>query len=170
MKAYNLIIVSSGRADRAPSGHLRKMVQTCTSMSRNPILVVGPDGDELLLREGDALDACDLVFDPNFEGNFFSSLKAGLQASHGATLVATVEAPLSPTQVKALEAAAFNLKDDTVDVIRLMGTDGGSQSFKLALVTPRGVTKLKALPADTLWESSPAIVFSDLVETPSSDS
>lgn len=164
MRVHNFIIVCSGKAPLALDGHLDQLIQNVHASGRNPILVVGPDGDELL-RSCRQLEQCDLVFDPNFTGGFFSSLKAGLHATVGAAFVASVEdRHFTIDQLMRLEQEAERLKDAPPDVLRLVTQADGPVGASPYLVTLRGVGRLKSFAAEINWHQHPEIKFIDIVE------
>jgi hypothetical protein len=158
MRAHNVLIISSGCSKEANSETLDGLVRAITAMNRNPILVLGPDGDEIISGSQE-IEKCDLVFDPNYAGQFFSSLKAGLQATHGAAFVVPLSASLPPPSIwQALEKdLLLEPTASQCDVIRptlnadAAGHSCGPSAWPL-LITPRGVKSLVAMPAATDWE------------------
>ena len=86
-----MLIITTG-ADTAlcTNGSVDQLIQQVLDLKKNPVLVLGPEGDEVLLHSRLA-EHCDLAFDPNFSGNIFSSLNAGLHATTGPVLAMTLK-------------------------------------------------------------------------------
>lgn len=166
MRAHNVIIVSSGASVVAPAGALDHLIRSICANKKRAILVLGPDGDEIL-ASCQEIENCELVFDPNYSGEFFSGLKAGLHATHGAAIVVPLrsakvaETALSEqkfsTVVSTLEAAVEG--DGTAaqcDVVCPLVTQDDapvSRSESIFLVTQKGVQSLKNIPSQSDWET-----------------
>ena len=166
MKAHNVIILTAGRVAELSQGRIDQLITFVTSLKKNPIVILGPDGDDLL-RNCRLLDSCDVVFDPNFEGEEFSSVKAGLQAVHGASFVLRAAAPIPERSVWVrLEQELLNSQYAGADVF---GSTHFQDKNALLLLTQRGVNSLRNQPAVTNWLKSDDIVFSvvDLAAQPS---
>jgi hypothetical protein len=158
MRAHNVIVVTSGQADAVAPGQLDRTIQAILDMKKNPIVVLGPDGDALL-RDAQLVDQCDVVFDPNFEGGFFSSAHAGLHATHGAAFVIPLKDPLAPLPVwQQLESELMKESAQKNDVLKALTPEAENPSPSSVagplLVTQRGVQTLKKLAARTDWEKS----------------
>ena len=70
--------------------------------------MLGPDGDEVL-RSCLNIEQCEVVFDPNFEGGYFSGVKAGLHAVRGAAFVVPLATQAPEDRIwEALEAAGLH--------------------------------------------------------------
>lgn len=157
----NVIIISSGRVNYVQAGALDALIETVRSLGKLPVVVLGPDGDDLL-RTSKNLESCDIVFDPNFAGGIFSSVKAGLEAVNGASFVI----PLGETS--ALDFAEWEalervLLDPTTKahVVRPV-TQSNATSLYPLIVTGKGLPQLKSLPSSTDWMHSERIEFQDL--------
>jgi hypothetical protein len=161
--AKDVVIITSGMVDQAPRGQVDQMIRLIRSVRKNTILVVGPDGDDLL-RSNVELDHCDFVFDPNFSGSIFSSIKAGLHASQGACFVISLlHSAFDRTHFAALEAALRNQPAAT-DVLRLATRPSENPiQTGLELITRPALDRLKSLPSETLWDPSSPIVFVDVL-------
>lgn len=85
-----LIITTGADAALCTDGSVDKMIQQVLDLKKNPVLVLGPEGDDVLLHSHLA-EHCDLAFDPNFSGNIFSSLNAGLHATTGPVIAMTLQ-------------------------------------------------------------------------------
>lgn len=151
MQAHNIIVICSGYS-RANSGdELNRLFETARQLKKKPILVLGPDGDELL-RSCDFIEDCEIVFDPNFEGGFFSGLKAGLFATHGPAFVASLEMPIPSLRVwHALEKSLFHLQKNARERILRPVINGEVQKALPILITTQGIAELMKLPALSPW-------------------
>jgi hypothetical protein len=171
MRAHNVIIICSGQGHLARTDILAQTVQNILNLKKNPILVLGPDGDNFI--EGfEAIEKCDIVFDPNFTsgsldpssasseraagGGLFSSVKAGLHATHGAAFVVPLSEKTADPERWSLWVTLEKL---LVDPLTSLGADmilpvTREADFLPRLITARGVTSLKKLPAATDWPTS----------------
>jgi hypothetical protein len=159
MRAHNVIIICSGQGHLAHTDILAQTVQNILNLKKNPILVLGPDGDDFI--EGfESIEKCDIVFDPNFGGVFgaglFSSVKAGLHATHGAAFVVPLSEKTADPERWSLWVTLEKL---LVDPLTSLGADmilpvTREADFLPRLITARGVTSLKKLPAATDWPTS----------------
>jgi hypothetical protein len=162
VKIPSLVIVSAGCGHLANAGSLDRLIRIATALRKNPILVLGPDGDELLSGSSE-IEHCDLVFDPNYSGHFFSGLKAGLQAIKDAALVTPLTDTIQPqTMWRALEHSLMQEALRTpCDIVRQLTQANTKPDLSLPfLVTAQGVRKLVTLPADTEWETCGEIITS----------
>jgi hypothetical protein len=162
MLAHNVIILTAGRANEIRRGRLDQLVDFVLSMKKTPIIVVGPDGDDLL-RTTARLDDCEIVFDPNFNGEEFSSVKAGLQSTGEPCFFLRANSPLPSRETfQQLERELMGSQTSGVDVYATPNHDDPNAVF---LVTQRGVRSLKNQPASTRWLKSQEIAFR-LVQAP----
>ena len=169
MLANCAILLTAGSTQVINASQLDALIRELVARKKNPVLVLGPDGDDLL-RSCQELEACDLVFDPNYEGDYFSGIKAGLHAVNGPAFVIPVGQDLLPAQSWAeLELALLRL-DSTqkVDVLRPV-TPGVSESRYPQIVTNTGLQALKRLPATTPWTNSHQIVAIEVAVKSSND-
>lgn len=154
-RAHNVIIVTTGASAFAESGSLDKLIRKVLSLNKNPILVLGPDGD-VFLQTCHLIEECDLVFDPNYQGNFFSGVKAGLHATNGAAFVLPLLPELPDDSIWLQLESALSWPDEgpEFDLIRPMShCDDALGSFP-QLVTPHGIRTLLNLAATTRWEQA----------------
>lgn len=160
----SLILVTSGRGSYAQSGLLDQLLSDLSSQGKNPIVVLGPDGDDFL-RSCDKLEACDIVFDPNFEGEVFSSIKAGLEAVSGPTFVAPLETCAGQIDFgvwdKLESSYLANGEASHCHVIQGHRPDG-TPLFPL-LITAKGLLPSKALPANSDWLASGKLLIHKLI-------
>lgn len=161
--AKNVLIISSGRVNYAKATALDELILQIRSLDKHPIVVLGPDADDLL-RTSKYLESCDIVFDPNFQGGLFSSIKAGLDAVNGASFVlplGAVEKTLEFASWEAFEKALLN-PETKAHVIRPVTQANERLEFPL-IITGRGLLPLKALPSATDWLQSERIEFQDFI-------
>lgn len=159
--AKNVLIISSGRVNYAQAGALDDLIRKVRSLGKLPVVVLGPDADDLL-RSSKELESCDIVFDPNFQGNFFSSVKAGLDAVNGASFVlplGEIEKFLDFAGWEAFERALLDA-GTKAHVLRPVTQSNERLDFPL-LITGKGLLPLKALPSSTDWQSSERVEFQD---------
>ncbi len=164
MRATNVIIISSGRVSSAPPLALDKMIRSIVEMKKRPVLVLGPDGDDVLGSCAE-IEKCELVFDPNYTGGFFSSLKAGLHAIHGATLVVPLDPKFAAddgTLQKTLGDLENSIEGDGTaakcDVVCPLTHDNATRpAGEPFLVTQKGVKSLMNFEASLDWENCDAI-------------
>ena len=159
MRAHNVIIVTAGRIRATSDRDLSALLKTLRELKKTPVLALGPDGDDLL-RLSEEIENCEIIFDPNFAGDFFSSVKAGLFATHGAALVVALgESMLDFHEWARLESLLANAGEE--HVLRLAQRDGESPRFPL-LITARGVSELRELPSETDWLKSSRVIVRDV--------
>lgn len=174
MRVHNVIIMTAGSRDLSQNGEsgdsLDHLIRRVFRLKKNPILVIGPEGDDVL-RNSELTEECELVFDPNYEGGLFSSIKAGLYAATSPAFVVPLHSTMDP------QAATKALMDqDTTwqkfesvldhkeiarncDVLRpLTRNDKASWMNFPQVITPSGVQRLLALEAATDWNSSDQII------------
>lgn len=158
MRVHNVIITTTGAGEKCEDGSVDRMIQRVLDLGKNPILVLGPEGDAVLLNSRLA-EACDLVFDPNYEGHSFSSIKAGLHATVGPAFVlpllevANSDSAWESTDTwKRLESELDSPESQASDVVRLVTHKAvPSQSIYPLVITPKGVKSLLNLEAQTDW-------------------
>jgi hypothetical protein len=162
MLANCAILLTAGSTQVINASQLDALIRELVARKKNPVLVLGPDGDDLL-RSCQELEACDLVFDPNYEGDYFSGIKAGLHAVNGPAFVIPVGKELLPAQSWGeLELALLRLDaSQKVDVLRPV-TPGVSEPRYPQIVTSTGLQALKRLPASTTWSDSQQITTSEI--------
>lgn len=156
MRAKSVIIIASGRAQYASAGQLDRAIQAVTAMGKRPVVVIGPDGDDLL-RTSESIEACELVFDPNYNGGIFSGIKAGLHAVNGAAFVMPLgnETTLDFAHWSKLEEQLPSLPP-SLHVLRPI-TQNSKGVLYPQIVTMQGLVPLKALPATTDWSQADCI-------------
>ncbi len=162
MTAPSVIILTSGLVQTGSGQELSRLISTIRQLKKTPIVVLGPDGDELLRECSEIIDDCEIVFDPNFEGGLFSSLKAGLFAlRHGGAFVLPLGAPyMNAPAWRKLEDALLTSEQE--HIIRAAPQDqGGAMTFPL-LVTARGMSHLRNQPAQSPWPPEREVIFRDL--------
>jgi hypothetical protein len=159
----SVIIVTGGRSNYAAAGALDQLIRDTLSLGKQPVVVLGPDGDDLL-RSCSLIENCEMVFDPNFQGGIFSGVKAGLEAVNGAAFVIPLgaESVLKPTRWVNFEKALLE-EHNRNHVIRPVATGitpDGTPLYPL-MITPQGILPLKALPSSSDWLSSDRIKIAD---------
>ena len=167
IRASSVIIVSSGRSHLLKSEQtLDGLIREIVSLKKNPILVLGPDGDDIL-RHCDEIEKCDIVFDPNFNGGFFSGVKAGLFATAGASIVVPLSDSLVENEtgfkatIETLETH-FRVNEEAAKCHLLcpMTQDNTSispRAEKICLITPQGASSLLQFSSELDWESAEEI-------------
>lgn len=155
MLAHNVIILTAGRVDEIRRGRIDQLIEFVMSMKKTPILVLGPDGDDLL-RSIARLEDCEIVFDPNFAGEEFSSVKAGLQATGESCFVLRAGAPIPTRETFANLERELLRSSQGVDVF---ATPDYQDPDAVLLVTQRGVATLKNQPSSTRWLKSDGFAF-----------
>lgn len=168
IRAHNVIIITTSASHLAQTATLDQYIKKVRSLGKNPIVVLGPDGDEFL-RHSHHIDDCDLVFDPNYSGCTFSSVKAGLHATNGPAFVVPLNESLPEDELWHHLEEALEWPDQSeriVDVIRIAQSDSGTDAGSDAgsgfgtrplpqVVTGPGLGVLKSLPATSDWEQLP---------------
>jgi hypothetical protein len=149
VRAACVIILTSGKAESL-RWCIDTVIQTVLDEKRVPILVLGPDADALL-PAASKIEKCEIVFDPNYAGDEFSGIKAGLHITSQPAFIwnGSGEFPDASTRV-SLEAA---LKRVPGHVLSHPGDT--SQS----LISRIGIEKLRELGSDTEWRKCPGIQF-----------
>lgn len=156
MRAHNVILITSETITPSIPEYFRSIdtwIEHILSLKKNPILVLGPEGDDVL-RSCRHIEECDVVFDPNHQGALFSGIKAGLFATHGAAFVSTVSSPFLPPKPVwlALERMLLDFNaTNGVDVIQILTQDKDAPIWP-ALVTAQGVKTLTKLHAQSDWD------------------
>lgn len=161
MIASNVIVLTSGQYKEGNGRKLGELISGILKLKKKPIVVLGPDGDDLL-RNCTEIENCEIVFDPNFNGGLFSGLKAGLFAvSHGGAFVVSLGDPyLDAKNWSKLEAALLNSeKEHVIRAAPRMKSDEVNFPF---IVTARGVSHLKSLSAETPWPPGHEVIFRDV--------
>jgi|GEM_PF-4856513 len=143
MLAPTVLIITSHLAGKAPPDALDRAIKQLVWMKKNIILVLGPDGDEVM-RTCSQIEACEIVFDPNDAGPF-SPVLAGLHATDAAAYVWGVDQPFPPAEEwQRYEEALRLLGDPSVEALQAEGV-------ALMLMTRAGVRRLKTLTASSPW-------------------
>ncbi len=163
MKIINVIITTTQispdeiflTAEGEPSPILSRLnltIQNVLALKKTPVLVIGTSGDELL-RYCHLLERCELVYDPNYQGDLFSSVKAGLHVCKGTTFV--LPEPLESVQTaiwEKFESAAFALAHAKYDILCPVA------SGVPLIVTIQGARRLMSLSAETTkWHETSEI-------------
>lgn len=173
MRAAAFIILTSRKAHTIKAGEIDRAIAFAQAQKLNPIVVLGNDGDDII-GSVEKLEEAEMVFDPNDQGNEFSGIKAGLHATGACSFVWRADSTLpSSAEISELQRALLdrpeqtNLSDefststekgheipsaDQIDVFSSV-RDG------LWLVTLRGVTTLRSLPAQEAWLNSGNVKF-----------
>lgn len=155
MRAKSVIIVTSSTYSSLISGRtLDLLLQNIFQLKKNPVVVLGPDGDAFL-RESKLIEECEIVFDPNYQGGFFSGVKAGLHAIHGSTaFVLPLMETLPPDSIWVeLEDYLLNPAEDLTQchLIRCVP----DTNCRVELITD--VVRLKKLDSQTSWNDDEQI-------------
>ncbi len=118
------------------------------------VLVLGPAGDDVLQLDPD-LEKCELAFDPNYQGEVFSSLQAGLHATSTAAMVVSLSEPLPLDELwRQIQEASDDLilNTDSIDAVVLVTQlDGHLEMNWPQFITHQGTRRLRGLPAQTPW-------------------
>lgn len=163
MRVQHVIITTSGVEDENAHRSLDRMIRKVLDLRKHPILVVGPEGDSVLLASRLA-EMCELVFDPNFNGQIFSSVKAGLQVTAGPAFVLPLkEASLSaawekPEVWESLERELDQTTSEESDVLQALTQEAnpGACCYP-CVVTRKGARNLLTLEAQADWMASERI-------------
>jgi hypothetical protein len=159
MRALNVIIVASGRVSYGQASDLDELIRSIVALKKQPVLVLGPDGDDLL-RSCEESESCEMIFDPNYSGNIFSSIKAGLE-------VCSQPAMVLPFAADWLKLERFLGDSGTsTHVLRPVTQNNEDTNGWPQIVTAHGVRELKNLPATTSWDDTEKIL-AKAVELPS---
>jgi len=178
MRVHNVIITTAGSEEPSRNGDdLDRLIRRVLDLKKKPILVIGPEGDDVL-RSSKLAEECELVFDPNYEGGLFSSIKAGLHATTGPAFIVPLHStPASHVFIQALMTDTDQDQDQdriwhklesaldhaeiarSCDVLRpLTHNDRASWTGFPQVITPSGVQRLLALEASTDWNSSDQVI------------
>ncbi|MES2854796.1 MAG: hypothetical protein V4692_02980 [Bdellovibrionota bacterium] len=149
MRAASVIILTSSKA-LALKWSIDDVIQKILDEKRVPILVLGPDADELL-SAASKIERCEIVFDPNFTGNEFSGVKAGLHATGQPAFVWNGDGDFPSAHSRLdLERALLDTKHD---VLLIEGQDTQT------MITRGGLMHLRTLDSSTQWRTSSLIRF-----------
>lgn len=161
MQARTIVIVTTGQAALVQSLELDALVAAAIQQKRRVILVLGPDGDDFL-RVCKRIDDCEIVFDPNYNGGFFSGVKAGLSAATSAAIVVRIspQRSVDATRWQHLDFALGTAIALTHDIVLAPPTLGGgleatAAQWDCVLVTLKGLKTLRETPADADWQNLP---------------
>jgi CTP:molybdopterin cytidylyltransferase MocA len=143
MLAHIVLIITSHLSGKFAPDALDRAIKQLLWMKKTIILVLGPDGDEVM-RTCSQMDACEILFDPNDAGPF-SPIKAGLHATDAAAYVWFADQKF-PTNddFRRLDTALRTLDDSSIECLQIPGVP-------LTLLTPTGVRNLKEKPSDSAW-------------------
>jgi hypothetical protein len=157
-----LLIVSSG-CDAEAIEPLDNYIKKLNSKWKNVSLVMSSEGDEILSR-CEQHESIDLVFDPNYAGDLFSSVKAGLISCQRTSLGAWILPLASAHNPAFVEGDALSswigLADRLLSVVLRQPPDPttdlilfheGHNPIYPIWVTPSGVLRLRAISADRKW-------------------
>lgn len=146
MLAHIVLIITSHLSGKFSPDALDRAIRQLAWMKKTIILVLGPDGDEIM-RTCSQMDACEILFDPNDAGPF-SPVQAGLHATDAAAYVWHLDQKFPANEDwQKFEDALRNLDDASVEALQAPG-------IALTLLTRSGVKRLKALPANSPWPVS----------------
>ena len=146
MLAHTVLIITSHLSGRAAPDALDRAIKQLAWMKKTIILVLGPDGDDIM-RMCSQIDAVEMLFDPNDAGPF-SPILAGLHATDAAAYVWHLDQRFPANEEwQRFETALRTLEDSSVEGFELERTP-------LTLFTRAGVRKLKTLPSNSLWPMS----------------
>ena len=163
MLVHNLIVITSNRSSLIADQEFQELLTLARKLDKRPIVVLGPDGDDLLRLGSDLLDDCEIVFDPNFHGDgVFSGLKAGLQACEGAVFMIELgQSPMNPAAWRALSQKLFQHQGR--EHVLYPVTQANSKRIVPTVITPSGAKYFLELPADTAWPPPGAIAADFIV-------
>jgi hypothetical protein len=151
-RIHNVIILTTGAIEAHGQDVIDRAIRHALELKKNPILVLGTDGDEVL-RCCHLIEQCDLVFDESENGSEFSSLKAGLHATVGAAFVLPLKQAIADKPVWSLvEDQLSTTNNDAFDLVRPVSAEDERPLYPCA-VTPRGVQRLKTLPSNSNWDA-----------------
>ena len=143
MLAHIVLIITSHLAGKISPDALDRAIKQLIWMKKTVILVLGPDGDEIM-RTCSQMDACEILFDPNDSGPF-SPVQAGLHATDAAAYVWHSDQPFpSNEDWQKFENGLRNLDDSSVDALQMPGV-------ALTLLPRSGVKRLRERPSDSAW-------------------
>lgn len=161
--ANSFIVITSGRVRANSDQEFRHLMSLAQAMKKRIVLVLGPDGDDLLRELGEELDDCEIVFDPNFDsiagGGLFSGLKAGLFAVNGAAFVIPLGEKVHSAET--LRYMEHTLLSPTIGKTVYCRSRSGETQYPL-LVTAHGVTILRDQPSHSSWIEETDFAFHDL--------
>lgn len=152
MKPLNVIIVTSERSTYGQANSLDESIRFFIAHGLHPILVLGPDGDNILSMCS-LIDSCEIVFDPNYQGDFFSSVKAGLFAAESASFVWPYSIALpNRSDVQTLAQAVKTVDALHADRIAIEHEEK-RVDLMFSLVTLRGLKQLRNVSAESDWHN-----------------
>ena len=161
----NAIVTTAGAGDFLRNGALDQLLLQLIKKQKQIFLVVGPEGDEVLMHSQHA-ERCELVFDPNFEGQLFSSIKAGLLAvsefNPGASLLFNFKELASAQAIKVLPPKLWSDFEHVGHLMKYVGCDvlqpvsRDDQTFAPCfpeIITVHGAKRIPTLPAQSNWRA-----------------
>ena len=162
MRVKSTIVITSGRSQTLGTSALDHAIKKLRELGQEQLtIVLGPDGDEFL-ASCSLLETCDIIFDPNFEGGFFSGVKSGATvATAQASFVMPLEAEIADERIwRELDTALLKAQTQETKphVFRVVTHEGNGAVFP-QLITVPGQRAFMSLPASTDWENlDPATV------------
>ena len=145
MLAHTVLIITSNLAGRMPPNALDRAIKQLVWLKKNPILVLGADGDDVI-RMCSQIEACEMLFDPNGNSDF-SPVKAGLHATDAPAYVWQADRPFPANDVwRSLDSIIRQTQVSDVDLLRFDGDPSG-----LFLATQTGVRRLKERSSELAW-------------------
>lgn len=151
MKIIDVLVLACdfSRGFNAPgASRLNLALHDLLSTGRRPIVVLGPEGGDVL-ESCDAVERCELTSDFDYDGSWFSSVKAGLMAARGpAIAVHWSSLAIEHPSFHELENAAAGRHE--LDAVALAGRSAWA-------ITLAGAKRLKALPLRTPWPGGAAL-------------
>jgi hypothetical protein len=155
MRVKSTILVTSGKSESLGVSSLDHAIQKLRQLGQtNIIVVLGPDGDQFL-SYSKHIENCEIIFDPNYEGELFSGVKSGLAVAPGASFVLPLETDIPDEQIwRALDSALLNAFTDPAkpDLFRVVTREGDSSVFP-QLITLQGQKTFSSMAASTKWEN-----------------
>ncbi len=140
------------------STDLNQMISWLANRNINPILVLGPEGDEVLSHCHRSIE-CDLAYDPNFSGMPFSSIKAGVTAAQSSCLIVPIiKATELPKIFSELRTPPFyDFCKNKAEAIELNIFTGLNSQVLPTFVFSSTLKKWRDLPAATDWKNGETI-------------
>jgi hypothetical protein len=167
-RLHNVIILTNGAAEFATQGLLDEVIDKTLALKKNPIVVLGHDGDDIL-RDCRHIERCDLVFGEHSDNHPLAGLVSGLQATTGGAFALPLKEALDtraldPSHWLNLERLLSATGKDEFDIARLHDQQGEAL-YPLA-VTATGVTRLKNLEVPLNWDDPHQVIIRCQSATP----
>lgn len=137
---------------------LDQMIFWLANKKINPILVLGPQGDEILSYCQRSIE-CDLAYDPNFSGRPFSSIKAGVTAAQSSCLVVPIikASELSRIFSELRTPLFYDFCKNKAEAIELNMTSSLYRDVLPTFIFSSTLKKWRDLPAATEWKNGETI-------------